>query len=90
VLNIPLSETLYARGSFGSLQQDGYVFRPFDGKDLGNQDTVMGRLALRWAPSDTFTADLSFDYYDDETNGPPLLTTRVDEFPESATAIPGG
>ena len=45
--------------------------------------------ALRWAPSDTFTADLSFDYYDDETNGPPLLTTRVDEFPESATAILG-
>ncbi len=90
VLNLPLSDTLFARGSFGSLQQDGYVFRPFDGKDLGNQDTLMGRLALRWAPSDTFTADLSFDYYDDETNGPPLLITRVDGFPESATAIPGG
>ena len=90
VLNVPLSDTLFARGSFGSLQQDGYVFRPFDGKDLGNQDTLMGRLALRWVPSDTFTADLSFDYYDDETNGPPLLITRVDGFPESATAIPGG
>ena len=90
VLNVPLSDTLFARGSFGSLQQDGYVFRPFDGKDLGNQDTLMGRLALRWVPSDTFTADLSFDYFDDETNGPPLLITRVDEFPESATAIPGG
>jgi iron complex outermembrane receptor protein len=90
VLNLPLSDTLFARGSFGSLQQDGYVFRPFDGKDLGNQDTLMGRLALRWVPSDTFTADLSFDYYDDETNGPPLLITRVDGFPESATAIPGG
>ena len=50
----------------------------------------MGRLALRWVPSDNFTADLSFDYYDDETNGPPLLITRVDGFPESATAIPGG
>ena len=90
VLNVPLSDTLYARGSFGTLQQDGYVLRPFDGKDLGNQDTVMGRLALRWVPSDNFTADLSFDYYDDETNGPPLLITRVDGFPESATAIPGG
>ena len=41
----------------------------------------MGRLALRWVPSDTFTADLSFDYYDDETNGPPLLITRVDGVP---------
>lgn len=90
VLNVPLSNTLFARGSFGSLQQDGYVFRPFDGKDLGNQDTLMVRLALRWVPSDTFTADLSFDYFDDENNGPPLLITRVDEFPESATAIPGG
>ncbi len=90
VLNVPLSDTLFARGSFGSLKQDGYVFRPFDGKDLGNQDTLMARLAFRWIPSDTFTADLSIDYYDDETNGPPLLITRVDEFPESATAIPGG
>jgi len=90
VLNVPLSDTLFARGSFGSLQQDGYVFRPFDGKDLGNQDTLMGRLALRWVPSDTFTADLAFDYYDDESNGPALLVTRVDEFPFSATAIPNG
>ena len=90
VLNVPLSDTLFARGSFGSLEQDGYVTRPFDGKDLGNQDTVMGRLAFRWVPSDTFTADLSFDYFDDKTNGPPLLITRVDEFPESADAIPGG
>ena len=90
VLNVPLSDTLFARGSFGSLEQDGYVTRPFDGKDLGNQDTLMGRLALRWAPSDTFTADLSFDYYDDKSNGPALLVTRVDEFPESADAIPGG
>ena len=90
VLNVPLSDTLFARGSFGSLKQDGYVTRPFDDKDLGNQDTLMGRLALRWAPSDTFTADLSFDYYDDESNGPALLVTRVDEFPQSAGAIPGG
>lgn len=90
VLNVPLSDTLFARGSFGSLKQDGYVTRPFDGKDLGNQDTLMGRLAFRWVPSDTFTADLSFDYYDDESNGPALLVTRVDEFPESAYAIPGG
>ena len=90
VLNVPLSDTLFARGSFGSLEQDGYVTRPFDDKDLGNQDTLMGRLAFRWVPSETFTADLSFDYYDDESNGPALLVTRVDGFPESADAIPGG
>jgi iron complex outermembrane receptor protein len=90
VLNVPLSDTFFARASFGSLEQDGYVTRPFDDKDLGNQDTLMGRLALRWVPSDTFTADLSFDYYDDKSNGPALLVTRVDEFPESADCDPGG
>ena len=89
-LNVPLSETFFMRASAAALEQDGYVFRPFDGKDLGNQDSLMARVAFRWKPSETFTADLSFDYADDDTNGPPILITRVDGFPDSATAIPGG
>lgn len=87
MINVPLSETLFLRASAGTLEQDGYVHRPFDGKDLGNQDSVMARVALRWQASDTFTADLSFDYYDDYTNGPPMVITRVDEFPDNLNAV---
>ena len=87
MINVPLSETFFLRASAGTLEQDGYVHRPFDGKDLGNQDSVMARVALRWQPSDTFTADLSFDYYDDYTNGPPMVITRVDEFPDNLNAV---
>ena len=87
MINVPLSETLFMRASAGTLEQDGYVNRPFDGKDLGNQDSVMARVALRWQPSDTFTADLSFDYYDDYTNGSPMVITRVDEFPDNLNAV---
>ena len=90
MVNLPISDELFLRASVSSLEQDGYVIRTADNKDLGNQDTKTGRLALRWVPSDNFTADLSFDFYDDYTNGPPILITRVDGFPDSLNAAPGG
>ena len=90
MVNLPISDELFFRGSVSSLEQNGYVIRTADNKDLGNQDTKTARLALRWIPSDNFTADLSFDYYDDFTNGPPILITRVDDFPDSCNAIPDG
>ncbi len=90
MVNLPISDELFFRGSVSSLEQDGYVIRTADNKDLGNQDTKTARLALRWVPSDNFTADLSFDFYDDYTNGPPILITRVDGFPDSLNAAPGG
>ena len=90
MINAPITEELFFRGSVSSLSQDGYVFRPADNKDLGNQDTTMTRIALRWIPNESFSADLSLDYYDDFTNGPPILITRVDDFPDSLNATPGG
>ena len=90
MVNLPISDELFFRGSVSRLEQDGYVIRTADNKDLGNQDTKTVRLALRWVPSDNFTADLSFDFYDDYTNGPPILITRVDGFPDSLNAAPGG
>ena len=90
MVNLPISDELFFRGSVSRLEQDGYVIRTADNKDLGNQDTKTARLALRWVPSDNFTADLSFDFYDDYTNGPPILITRVDGFPDSLNAAPGG
>ena len=87
MLNLPISESLYMRVSATMMEQDGYVFRPFDGKDLGNQDYTSARVAFRWEASETFTADLSLEQYDDFTNGPPMVITRVDGFPTNFNAV---
>ena len=87
-INLPISDTLFMRASAANMEQDGYVFRPFDGKDLGNQDYTMARVAFRWLASENFTADLSLDYYDDKTNGPPMVITRVDGFPNNLNVVP--
>ncbi len=87
MVNLPISESLFMRASATMMEQDGYVFRPFDGKDLGNQDYSSARVALRWKASETFTADLSVEQYDDFTNGPPMLITRVDGFPTNLNAV---
>ncbi len=87
MLNLPLTESLFMRASATVMEQDGYVFRPFDGKDLGNQDYQSARLAFRWVASENFTADLSLEQYDDFTNGPPMVITRVDSFPTNLNAV---
>ncbi|WP_116364683.1 TonB-dependent receptor [Parahaliea mediterranea] len=77
-INIPLTDNFFMRASLASFEQDGYVKRPFDSKDLGNQDNVNGRLAFRWEPIERLTIDLAMEYGTDKTNGPPILITRVD------------
>lgn len=76
-VNLPLSETVFARFSVASFNQDGYVTRVADGLDLGDDDTVAARAALRWLASDTLEFNLSYDYSRDRENGPPLLNTGI-------------
>ena len=58
------------RASLASFTQDGYVMRPFDGKDLGDQDNITGRLAFLWEASDSLTVNLALEYAEDKSNGP--------------------
>ena len=76
-LLLPLGETLAARVSLAALQQDGYVERE-DGTDLGDDDTLTGRLALAWQPSDRFYADFSVDATRDRENGPAMQLLGID------------
>ena len=84
-LNVPLSDVLFAKLTAATLRQDGYVSRPFDGHDLGDQDYTAARLALRWQASDALELNLSADYARDVTNGSPIVTTHVDR----PSATPG-
>lgn len=75
--NLPVTDELFVRFSGAYLQRDGYVERingngP-NGNDLGNKDTVIGRIQVRWEPTDRFTADFALDATRDESNGAPFV-----------------
>lgn len=75
--HIPLGDTLAARLSVAAFKQDGYVERA-DGVDLGEDDTLTGRLAIAWEPTDAFRADVSFEVTRDRENGPPMSLIDID------------
>ena len=75
--HLPLGDTLAARLSVASFQQDGYVKRS-DGTDLGEDDTLTARLAFAWEPTDQFRADVSFDWTRDRETGPAMELIDID------------
>lgn len=76
-LHIPVNDTLAARITAASLKQDGYVERR-DGIDLGDDDTLTGRIALAWEPNDRFSGDFSFEATRSRENGPALRLLDID------------
>ena len=75
--HIPVSDTVAARLSVASIDQDGYVDRT-DGTDLGDDDTIAARLAVAWEISDRARLDLSIDSTRDRENGPALELLGID------------
>ncbi len=78
MLNVPISDNLLTRISLASFQQDGYVDRVFDGKDLGDDDTIAGRFSALWLVNEDVEVSFAFDYSKDDENGPPLVTTGIE------------
>lgn len=50
-------------------------------KDVNDEDTVSGRAALRFQPSDAFTADFTYYYQKQDTSGRQLSGVRQTHFP---------
>lgn len=88
-LNIPLSDNFFTRISLASFQQDGHVERVFDGKDLGDDDTIAAKVSARWIVNDDIDINFSFDYTRDDENGPALVTTGIEPI-NSGLFGPGG
>jgi iron complex outermembrane receptor protein len=76
-LNVPLTDQLFGRISVGSFNQDGYVKRINGDDDLGSDDTLAGRVALRWVPSEDFEVNLSADATRDRESGAPYVITGI-------------
>jgi iron complex outermembrane receptor protein len=87
-LDVPFSDTLKSRVSFGLRKQDGYVERNFDGKDLGDTNTWTTTAKLQWEPSEQFTATFNLDYTKADENGAPLVFGTINQaqtFPRVAS-----
>ncbi|NIB43465.1 TonB-dependent receptor [Pseudomaricurvus alkylphenolicus] len=71
-LDMPISDTLRTAVSVGSRKRDGYVTRVLDGTDLGNDDSMGGRVALEWNATNNIEVYFAADYVKEEENGAPI------------------
>ncbi|MFQ5533363.1 MAG: TonB-dependent receptor [Sphingomonadales bacterium] len=72
-VNLPLSDTLFAKASAVTFNRNGFVDTPNRPGRLGDDDLQSGRLALRWTPSGTFEANFFADYTRGRENGAPAV-----------------
>jgi iron complex outermembrane recepter protein len=77
--NLPITDTAAARLSVGFRQRDGYVSRPFDGRDLGNDDSYSVNGGLKWTPSPNSLIYLRADYTKRNENGAPFVFAGINE-----------
>ena len=95
-VNIPLGDKFFARLSAATFLQDGYVTRVVDGKDLGDQDVVALRGALRWLPANNLDISWSVDYSRERENGNPFVLAGIQPlnlglfFPDGSPNPAGG
>ena len=71
-VDLPISNTVTSRLTFGRKVQDGYVTRS-DGEDLGDTNTLTATGKLLITPSEDLQIKLLFDYTDSDENGNPLV-----------------
>ncbi len=75
--NLPLADTVAARLSGGFRKRNGYVTRPFDGRDLGDNDSYSLNGGLNWAPSTRFLVFVRADYTNRDENGAPFVFAGI-------------
>ena len=94
-VNIPFSDTFFAKFSASWQEKNGFVKTPFisgdDGK--GGDDNTTFRAAFRWLATEDLTFDLAMDYSEHESGGPPsVLAAPINEFtgtPDPMTGLTG-
>ncbi|NVJ69099.1 MAG: TonB-dependent receptor [Alphaproteobacteria bacterium] len=78
-VDVPLSEKVHSRFTFGSRDQDGYVTRVVDGTDLGDTNSYTATGKIVFTPSDNLEFKLQFDYTKADENGSPLVFAASNE-----------
>ena len=91
-LDLPMTDTLGARFSFGSRVQDGYIKYPSQNKLLGDTNTYTFTGKLMWTPSENLTARLMLDYTKADENGAALTNVALNPtsaFPRNVSFLAG-
>jgi len=77
-VDVPVTDELKSRFSFGTRLQDGYVHRVQTGEDLGDTNTYTFTGKAIWTPNDQFKAKVAFDYTHSDENGNPFVFATND------------
>ena len=68
-VNLPLSDAAAMRLSVMSNRHDGFTDNVANGQDLDDADSISARAKFLYQPSDTFSATLTAQIFDEEVNG---------------------
>ena len=68
-VNLPLSDSVAARISVMSNRHDGFTDNVANGQDLDDADSISARAKLLYQPSDTFSATVTAQIFDEDVNG---------------------
>ena len=77
-VDVPLTDTLKSRVTFGTRLQDGYVHRVHTGEGLGDTNTYTFTGKAIWTPNNQFKAKVAFDYTHSDENGNPFVYAAND------------
>lgn len=83
-LNIPIGDTLAIRFAGAYNTVDGYVRDETNNIDRGAVDTKIGRVRVRWEPTDRLTVDLKGEYVKSDSNGRASLVSEVNPLSQFA------
>ncbi|RLP52206.1 MAG: TonB-dependent receptor [Ketobacter sp.] len=72
-IDMPVSENLLTTISVGSRKRDGYVDRILTGDELGDDESLGGRFAVLWTPTDNSSYYLTSDYVKENEGGSPIV-----------------
>lgn len=78
-LDVPILDTLLGKITLASRKRDGYVDRVFDGKELGDDDSLSGRLAVQWRPTDSFELFFAMDGIKEREQGSPSVSLGLND-----------
>ena len=77
VLNVPITDNLFIRGSGQITRRDGYNLNLTTGQRVDDERTESARFSVRWQPMETITNDTIFTYFHERDNGNGLIITAV-------------
>lgn len=75
-VNVPVSDKFYLRAAVRGRTQNGYVDNLVDGNEFPKDEkTLIGRLSLRWLPTEKVDVLITFDGHTHDGNAPALKSS---------------